>query len=163
WTWPRLNKSIYAKLAYRELRVPPQRYVVHNGYRAQSIPSSGGYYSALQELPVDVIPATPGATRRRAAFLVNRYSRIPDAALALQGTGDAVIIAHGTSTFEELTTSTSIPIGEKHRLLVRITEFEPIGPVAPHVDAELPADAGDDAVIKAALAQLAKPLAKGKP
>ena len=164
WETSRVQKALYAKLAYRELRVPPARYVMHSGYRGQSFAGSGGYYTAFQERSADRIAATPGAQRRRVAFLVNSASRVPDEALALQATGDAVILAEGVG-FDELvvTDPYQTPLGDKHLVVVRVAELEPVGAVAPHADAELPPDAGDDEVLKQALARLAAPAPKGKP
>ncbi|HEY2745910.1 MAG TPA: S41 family peptidase [Polyangia bacterium] len=162
WANDRYAKGLYPLLAYRELRVPPVRYVVHNGYHPQSSSTSGGYYSAFEERAVEVLPRTPDATRKRVAFLVNVNSGVPDEALALQATGDAVILAQGAS-FDELTVASPLPLGEKHRALVRAYELEPIGVVAPHADAVVPADAGDDAILKLALAKLKAPVPKGKP
>ena len=164
WGTSWVQKALYAKLAYRELRVPPARYVMHSGYRGQTFAGSGGYYTAFQERSADLIAATPGARRRRVAFLVNSASGVPDEALALQATGDAVIVAQGVG-FDELvvTDPKQTPLGDKHLVVVRVAELEPVGAVAPHADAELPADAGDDEVLKQALARLAAPAPKGKP
>lgn len=159
-----IQKALFGKLAYRDLRVPPMRFVMHSGYRAQTFTGSGGYFSAFQERSAERIPASPGATRRRAAFLVNAASGVPDQALALQAAGDAVIVTHGVG-FDELTVANSeaIALGDKHRVVLRVAELEPLGAVAPHADVELPAEAGDDAVLKAALARLKVPPPKGRP
>jgi len=154
---------LYLQLLRRVVYLPSRRFVIHDGYRPQRGPSSGGYASGLHVTPADEFEPDKSAHPRRAVFIVDDHCDIPDVAMGMQAIGDAAFVAIGEHVLEDLTSGTRIPIGEHHAVQLRTSEWIPIaGATAPHADVTLPESADDAAVMKAALA-LTSPRAHDKP
>jgi C-terminal processing protease CtpA/Prc len=91
------NSGLLRRLSARPIRGPGQRVRMHTGYPPQEGSTSGGYTSAFCTTDGAVVKAGPAGRQGKVAFLVNQNSEIPAAALGLQSTGDAVIIAEGSA------------------------------------------------------------------
>jgi C-terminal processing protease CtpA/Prc len=154
WSLTREEKALMAGLITHEVRVPPVRWVAHDGYKPQNGMSSGGYDSLFEEQAVAVITPKPNAVRRPLAVVVNEAFGEIDEAMALQGAGEAAVVVQGATLDDLATSGGTWPLDAKHG--VRLRQFE-IVPVAemPRAAAELPAEADDKRVIDTALAKLA--------
>lgn len=146
--------AIGPALAARPVATPPIRTWVHSGYRPQSGSTSGGYFSALQTIAGDVIAPGPGVKPKRVAFLVSPQSEIPGVALALQQSGDGVIVAEGGVSEVAGIPTMAVPLSDQQA--VRIRTGEVIYPDRPGVRADVlvppPVAGAADAAMAAALA-----------
>jgi C-terminal processing protease CtpA/Prc len=154
--------QLLASLPPREVHGLSSRAVVHSGYRPQSGMTSGGYSSSyVTRMPKAYRPVVPAAGRRT-AFLVGPESSLPPIALALQASGDGVIVAQGGLAPDAGISSIDIPLGEGLRARIRTADL--IGPdgrlVRPRADVEVPADADpgpDGPAFRAAIERLRDP------
>jgi C-terminal processing protease CtpA/Prc len=123
-------------LVSREVVGPAERSLLHSGYMPQTGMTSGGYFSAFVTPAATRFVPEPGAKARRVAFVVNARSELPHVALALQGSGDAALIAEGPLSDSVFVTTTGVDLGEGVAARVRTTEYV-AGPGGP---AEIRAD-----------------------
>jgi C-terminal processing protease CtpA/Prc len=107
-------------------------------------------------------PVLPAAVRRT-AFLVGPESSLPPIALALQASGDGVIVAQGGLAPDAGIPSIDIPLGDGLRAKIRTADL--IGPdgrlVRPWADVEVAADADpgpDGPAFRAAIDRLRDPV-----
>jgi C-terminal processing protease CtpA/Prc len=162
WNAYRDARTIFESLITHELRVPPKRWVVHDGYRPQNGVTSGGYQSLFEEQSVTVIPPKTGAMRRPLAVVTNQSTGVPDEVLALQASGEALIVVQGV-TFDDLVAGGSpLPLDSNHVVRMRRFELVPMG-ATPHADAELTAETDDRIVVETALKMLAAAQSQAKP
>ena len=155
---------LYEQLLRRVVYLPSRRFVVHDGYRPQRGPSSGGYTSGLQVTPADAFEPDKAARPRRAVFIVDNGCDLPDVGIGMQAIGDAAFVAVGDMSLEELTAGARIPIGEHHAVQLRTSEWMPVpGTAAPRIDAALPASADEATVLKTALALTSPPREHARP
>jgi protein involved in polysaccharide export with SLBB domain len=141
---------------------PGSRTRVHAGYRGDAFgPSGSGYWSAWINQDGDLYKGPPGAVWRPAAFVVNDYSEVPGAALALQGGGHARLIVEGAPSDASLVSTTALQMGEGLNVRLRLSEI-----VFADGTGGLPADtvvsassgtAVSDAALEAALGMLRHP------
>ncbi|MES2038694.1 MAG: S41 family peptidase [Pseudomonadota bacterium] len=86
------------------LILPAERVRMHSGFARQKGVNGGGYFSALQTMEAEVIvPVNPLAQTLPGkafpmVFMINQSSLVPPAALALQKSGKAWILAQGKTT-----------------------------------------------------------------
>ena len=153
WMAGNLLTPLYAQLFDRPLPMAPSRSMQHSGYRPQSGASSGDYKTDLIVGTQVMLPPAPDAHARRAAFICNLGSEVPDAALAMQAAGQAVLLADDFDS-DVLTAGTAtLPLGEHHFVQYRVGDVVPVG-IPPHVDAKLPPHADFATAVKAALVKL---------
>ena len=150
--------EIASALISRPCRAPSQRFVQRSGYQPQEGNASGGYYESFVTLSAqsfELSPDLPTSTKpeikagtRRIVFLVDRWTRIPAVALALQSIGDARIVSEGGALPESsVVTTRPVSLGEGLTALVRVSEIVPMeGWPGLHADA-----VGDLAVAAAEL------------
>jgi C-terminal processing protease CtpA/Prc len=67
---------LYPHLPVHEVHAPPERYLVHSGYRPQLGMSSGGYSSAFQTTLQEVFPAAPNGKGKRTVFLAGEQTMV---------------------------------------------------------------------------------------
>ncbi len=138
-------------LVSRPCRAPSQRFVQRSGYEPQDGATSGGYYESLVTVSAQSFAPDPNALgTKRIVFLVDRWTRLPAIALALQSVGDARIVIDGGALSEDEVVSTRpVSLGEGLAAQVRVSEIVPMeGWPGLHADA-----AGD---FTAAVAELKK-------
>jgi C-terminal processing protease CtpA/Prc len=146
------------ELSATPLAGPGQRSRIHLGFAQQGGAPSGDYHSALQTADGKVYAPPQDARDLPCVFLLDEETRAPRVALALQKAGKAAIMVEGDACECALVRTASIDIGEGLAAHLRISEIiyaDGCGGFAP--DVSLPASAGPDALIKAALAWLAAP------
>jgi C-terminal processing protease CtpA/Prc len=154
--------QLFASLPPREVHGLASRAVVHSGYRPQSGITSGTYSSyRVTRMPRAYQPVVP-ADVRRTVFLVGPNSSMPPIALALQASGDGVIVSQGGLAPDAGIPSIDIPLGEGLRARIRTADL--IGAdgrvVTPRADVDVPADADpgpDGPAFRAAVDRLREP------
>ena len=156
----RLLTALFTQLFDRPLPLPPARAMQHAGYRPQVGTTSGDYSTDLIVGAQVMLPPAPDARARRAAFICNGYSSVPEAALAMQAAGQAVLLADGFGSDVLMANTASLPLGEHHYVQYRVGDIVPVG-IPPHVDATLPPHTDFATALKLALAELHKK--PGKP
>lgn len=148
-------KNVAGALTARPIAPPATRVVMHSGYAPQTGSSSGGYYSALQLTMPEAIQPVPRVAEKRLAFLVNQGGTLPDVALALQRSGDGIIVSEGAMDDSSVVPSLTVNLGQGLVAAVRTGEVVHGDEVGVRADVEIPAAAGSDggdAAMKAALA-----------
>ncbi|HEX3528593.1 MAG TPA: S41 family peptidase [Thermoanaerobaculia bacterium] len=121
-----------AELSYtlvsRPCRAPSQRFVQRSGYEPQDGSSSGGYYESLVTVSAQSFAPDPNALgTKRIVFLVDRWTRLPAVALALQSVGDARIVIDGGALAEdEVVSARPVSLGEGLTAQVRVSEIVPM-------------------------------------
>jgi hypothetical protein len=120
------------------------RVVEHRGYRAQRGKAWGGYSTRWSTHLPRAYSAAPGAPAR-VVFVGDADSGVPDLAWAMQGSGDAAIVACGRAEIGGLASKVHLPGGH----VAHLRRAEPCAPLRP--DTELAPDATDDEVMAAAL------------
>jgi C-terminal processing protease CtpA/Prc len=154
--------QFFASLPPREVHGLASRAVVHSGYRAQSGPTSWAYSSyCVTRMARAYRPVVPADTRRT-AFLVGPDSPLPPIALALQASGDGVIVAQGGLAPDAGIPSIDISLGEGLRARIRTADLIDADGrvVTPRADVEVPADADpgpDGPAFRAAFDRLGDP------
>ena len=115
-------------LVSRPCRAPSQRFVQRSGYEPQDGATSGGYYESFVTLSAQAFAPDPNAlATKRIVFLVDRWTRVPSLALALQSVGDARIVIDGGVLSEEAVVSTRpVSLGEGLTAQVRVSEIVPM-------------------------------------
>jgi C-terminal processing protease CtpA/Prc len=88
-------EGLIANVIQTPLVLPAERVRVHAGYAAQSGPPSDFFYSAFQTSDTRAVVPVPGAKPVPIVFVVNGLREIPQAMLALQHRGDAMILVEG--------------------------------------------------------------------
>jgi C-terminal processing protease CtpA/Prc len=127
-------------LLSRDVVLPGERSVLHVGYRSQTGPGPVGQ-SQLVSTPPEQLRAAAGIKRRRVAFVLNAQSGAPTLALALQASGDGLVITQDADLEEQLVATTMPITGTHDAIVMRVREVSwPDGQrVAANVS--LPADA----------------------
>jgi hypothetical protein len=155
------------KLSTTLIAGPGQRSRVHAGLVPQGIATSGGYYSALQTADGNVFMPHEDARDVPCVFIVDREPNAPAVALALQRAGTAAIMVEGEADDGAFVRRRLIDIGDGLQAQLRVSEIvyrDGCGGFEP--DLSLPASAGRDALVRAALGWLASPrthIVEGKP
>ena len=146
--------AIGPAIVTRPVEAPPIRTWVHSGYRPQSGRSSGGYSSALQTTAGDAFAPLEGVKPKRVAFIVSVRTEIPGAALALQRSADAIIVAEGGVSEVAGVPTIAVPLSEGQMVRIRTGEVVYPNRTGVRADVVVPAAAGTagDAPMKAALA-----------
>jgi C-terminal processing protease CtpA/Prc len=150
-------EEVASSLVSRPTHGRTWRYVQHQGFPDQNGPRRL-YATTFVETATDTYLPEPGSVPKRVAFLVNANSALATMMFALQGSGDAVIVAEGPISEEAMPNNrTAYPLGEDRHVAVRTMELATGDPL--RADIELPAKprAGADRAMKAALGWLAKP------
>ncbi len=127
-------------LLARDVALPSSRAPLHIGYRSQTLASVVGE-SAFVTTPSGRLLARPGTQRRRVAFVLGPHSGVPRLALALQASGDGLVIAQGVDVEERMVT-TSVPVsGTPYAVQMRVREVASADGRKVGADVSLPADA----------------------
>jgi len=115
-------------LVSRPCRAPSQRFVQRSGYEPQDGASSGGYYESLVTVSAQSFAPDPNALgTKRIVFLVDRWTRLPAVALALQSVGDArIVIDGGALSEDEVLSARPVSLGEGLTAQVRVSEIVPM-------------------------------------
>ena len=149
-------KGAAAVLTSKPIAPPATRVVMHSGYAPQTGSSSGGYYSALQLTMPEAIQPAPRVAAKRVAFIVNPGGALPEAALALQRSGDGIIVSEGTIDDSSVVPAQVVNLGEGLTALVRTGEVVHGDDVGVRADVVVEAASGSngagDAAMAAALA-----------
>jgi len=148
------------RLVAETLAAPGHRSRMHSGYRPDAV-GGGFYYSAWQTRDGQVLVPARGSTRKPVVLVVNDYSDIPEAALALVVARRAALVVVGAETDAPLVQAARLPLGEGLEASLRLSELVfPDGSGGLPADSVLPTDANDSAVVRVALALLPRiPLA----
>jgi C-terminal processing protease CtpA/Prc len=133
----------------RDVLLPSERSIVHFGYRAAAGTGPIGE-SAFVTIPAEQLRARPLDRRRPVALIVNANSGVPRLALALQASGDAIVIAQGTDLEEQLATNTLPITGTHNAIVLRVRELESADRRKIAADLTLPADAPFEQALTAA-------------
>jgi C-terminal processing protease CtpA/Prc len=134
---PYVLAELNGALVSRPCRAPSQRFVQRSGYQTQEGASSGSYYEGFVTLSSQTfVPAIPGDPKR-IVFLVDRWTKVPPVAFALQSVGDARIVIDGGALQEDAVVRTRrIDLGGGWSAQVRVSEILPQdGWPGPHADA----------------------------
>jgi hypothetical protein len=96
--------------------LPTVRQRVIHGFPSELIPSSGGYYEALETRAATIVRPADRETWPRIAFVVGRTQGLPPVAVPLQEQGQAIVVAPEplTSRVMEPTTSRPLPGGDHY-------------------------------------------------
>ncbi len=147
-------------LIHRPVRAPTQRYRLTSGYPSQDGMTAGIYWSGFVTLAAEgITPATPKGPDR-VAFLVSPRTELPAVALALQASGDGVLVSQDEAGAQELAeeslvVSRSVDLGEGLTAQVRASELVPLpGWRGVHADARIAAGTSDEAAVRAAIAAI---------
>lgn len=84
--------EISARLTAREAISPAERFRMHSGLRQERGAAHGGYYSAFRLVDGEAFLSKGSAASKPIVFLANEESELPEVALALQGSGQAIIL-----------------------------------------------------------------------
>jgi C-terminal processing protease CtpA/Prc len=95
--WVFTTSAVQNLLPVRDVKGPPVRRRMHNGFAPQAGSTSGGYWSGTYEVAGAVATAAPNNANRRVVFLVNEGSDIPSIAFALRETGQSAIVVEGSA------------------------------------------------------------------
>jgi len=76
----------------RRIVMPGTRYLFNRGWPSQTFTTSAGYFRAWLSLPLEDVVPDPGARPLPMAFIVNRWTILPPAVLALQKEGLAHLV-----------------------------------------------------------------------
>jgi C-terminal processing protease CtpA/Prc len=159
-TYALLQSRLLNRLVAETLAAPGHRSRMHSGYRPDAV-GGGFYYSAWQTRDGQVLVPTRGAIRKPVVLVVNEYSDMPEAALALVAARRAALVVVGTETDAPLAQAVRLPLGETLEASLRLSELVfPDGSGGVRADSVLPTDANDSAVVRVAVALLSRiPLA----
>ncbi len=142
-------------LVSHEIVGPVERSILHSGYTPQTGMTSGGYQSSFAMPAATRFVPVRGAKPRRVAFVVNARSELPPVALALQGSGDGVIVAEGPISDALFVTTTLVDLGEGLMARVRASDFVGTnGPEEVSADIEVAPSSGAEATIPSYAAAL---------
>jgi C-terminal processing protease CtpA/Prc len=116
--------GLLENLTAKPLVTPASRFVFHSGYAPQSGSTSGGYYSGFLTVPGPrLAPSASGNAPNRIAFVVDEYSRLPGAALALRDAGVAAIVSAVPVGDEMVVDVAPIKLDDMHMALVRTSQL----------------------------------------
>lgn len=148
WMFPDIAPLLIRSL----IEMPAERGIVHSGYRPQTGTTSGGYFTAFSTTASsEVEPSSLGAPER-VVFLVGDDLVVPSVAVAMQASGQAMIVApSATIGAEALGKVTAIELGDAGNAVVRTTESV-FGGKAPVVNADATYE-GDGMAVAEALAK----------
>jgi C-terminal processing protease CtpA/Prc len=142
-------------LVSRPMRGPAQRYRLHSGYRHQAGSTSGGYYSGfLHQSAATFAPQPEQAdVAKRVVFVLDRHSRIPAVALALQASGEGRLVVEGQLDETQIVATRHVDLGEGVTARIRTSELIPFaGWRGLRADVESP-ERGGAATLRAAASQ----------
>jgi C-terminal processing protease CtpA/Prc len=127
-------------LLARDVALPGERSLLHVGYGAQTSPGVGGESTFIMK-PAEQLQARAGTPRRRVAFVLDRHSAVPRLALALQASGNGLVILQGGALEEQLVTTTLPLSGTASAVVLRVRELATADGRKVAADVSLPADA----------------------
>lgn len=105
------------------VNVPGERRRMHVGFVPQRGPSSGGYESAFFTAQKAMITPAKDGKDLPTVFLVNQYSEIPLAVIALQAAGKAAIVAEGPVNDASFVSTTRMKLADGVEAQVRVGEL----------------------------------------
>lgn len=133
---------------------PGRRSRMHSGYAPEAV-FSASFYSAWQTRDGNTLVPGPGASNTPVVFVVNEDADLPEAIVTLVGARRAALLAVGATSDAPFVDIARFPLGEGRFAHLRLSELVfPDGGAGIPVDAVLPADAGDSAIIHTALGLL---------
>lgn len=110
-------------LSSSPIAFPGERRRMHVGFVPQQGPTSGGYESAFYISQRTKTSPDKSAKDIPVIFLVNQYSEIPAAALALQAAGKAAIIAEGQMEESSAITTQKFKLADGLEAEIRLGEL----------------------------------------
>jgi len=102
--------------------VPPQRYVLHSGYAAQTGYIAGGYYSALQVVALPNLEPQPGGGGVPSRFVFIIGNDVPQHAAALWWSGAAALVAERPLSSVDIAQTQEIDLGGGWVASIRVGE-----------------------------------------
>jgi len=136
-------------LAGAEIQPPSYRSIVRWGYPPARGSTSGGFTTRFDtEADALLIPRFASSTRKL-AFIVNERSTLPLFALAVQRSGNGIIVAEGSVTDAPVTVRRVVAIATDLSVCIRATELvgDEFGTFTP--DVTIPLNRGNDAISEA--------------
>ena len=88
-------EALLKRVLAQRLELPVGRFLYNRGWPSQTFTTSGGYFRSWVTLPVTEVVPDPGARPVPMAFILNPWTAIPPAVLALQKAGLAYVVAEG--------------------------------------------------------------------
>jgi C-terminal processing protease CtpA/Prc len=101
---------------------PSERTIVHDGYRTQSGEPHTGYDSTFIAPAVAAAHDAPKVGPRHVVFVIDSKLKLPSAALALQASGHATIVADGVLVEDAIVSATDVDLGGGVVVHVRLGE-----------------------------------------
>lgn len=149
--------SLQELLIHRGVVARQRHYLLHSGFKPPEGGSSGRYFTALVTELAEGFRIGKGRSIP-VAFTVNENSHLPMAALALQKSGNAVIVSEGNVTEENVGNARRIKVRDNLEVVVRTHEFvDGFGFRVDLAVAPEPVIHGSDFVIGSALKLLRQP------
>lgn len=103
--------------------LPGSRSRYHFGFATQTSGGSMLYHSGFQVIDSTPVKGTASSEGKPLVFLVNSHSQIPEAALALQTAGKAVIVSSGPVSDASLADTSVVRLTDSASAIIRFSEL----------------------------------------